>query len=79
MLRPSAFERIPEERLRRRIPGSDRVLEVDRGDSGRAVLEEGLEVLLLPLELGNVVVDPVSPDELALKEDGRHEDVDVDE
>jgi hypothetical protein len=48
---------VAEQRLGGRVPGDDRVGEVEFDDRRRTVLQEGLKVMLLPLELADIVVN----------------------
>ncbi len=71
--------RVAEERLGRGVPGDDLVSEVDFGNRRWTVLQEGLKVMLLPLEFADIVVDRVRPARLAVAADWDDEHLDVDE
>ena len=71
--------RVVEQPLRGRVPGRDDPAGVHQHDRDGVRLDEGLVVPPLTLDLADVVVDDAVPDPLAPDQDGRGEELDVDE
>jgi hypothetical protein len=69
--------RVTEETLGAWVPRGDPRVLIDSNDRGRAEREDRLEPPLLPLNLGDVVVDDVEADLLSTHRHRRYEELDV--